>query len=268
ENAELLCCHLLQQKDSCSNKVLHSSLAHSPPCGYFHLFALCQYLALYSSLQSISSNYFYFSGLILILPCTDTFIRVDLRTVTCNIPPQEILTKDAVTTQVDGVVYYRIHSAVSAVANVTDVHSATFLLAQTTLRNVLGTKSLAQLLAGREEIAHGIQEILDSATEQWGIKVARVEIKDIRIPVAMQRTMAAEAEAAQEARAKVVAAEGERNASKALKQASVVLANSPAGLQLRYLQTLTTLAAENNSTIVFPLPINMFENLGQKNRGG
>uniref|UniRef100_A0A8B9UGF3 Stomatin like 3 n=1 Tax=Anas zonorhyncha TaxID=75864 RepID=A0A8B9UGF3_9AVES len=207
-------------------------------------------------------------GLILILPCTDTFIRVDLRTVTCTIPPQEILTKDAVTTQVDGVVYYRIHSAVSAVANVTDVHSATFLLAQTTLRNVLGTRSLAQLLAGREEIAHGIQDILDSATEQWGIKVARVEIKDIRIPVAMQRTMAAEAEAAQEAKAKVVAAEGERNASKALKQASVVLADSTAGLQLRYLQTLTTLAAENNSTIVFPLPINMFENLGQKNRGG
>uniref|UniRef100_A0A8B9QQW5 Podocin n=1 Tax=Anas platyrhynchos TaxID=8839 RepID=A0A8B9QQW5_ANAPL len=196
-------------------------------------------------------------GLILILPCTDTFIRVDLRTVTCTIPPQEILTKDAVTTQVDGVVYYRIHSAVT-----------TFLLAQTTLRNVLGTRSLAQLLAGREEIAHGIQDILDSATEQWGIKVARVEIKDIRIPVAMQRTMAAEAEAAQEARAKVVAAEGERNASKALKQASVVLADSTAGLQLRYLQTLTTLAAENNSTIVFPLPINMFENLGQKNRGG
>ncbi|XP_068529692.1 stomatin-like protein 3 [Anas acuta] len=207
-------------------------------------------------------------GLILILPCTDTFIRVDLRTVTCTIPPQEILTKDAVTTQVDGVVYYRIHSVVSAVANVTDVHSATFLLAQTTLRNVLGTKSLAQLLAGREEIAHGIQDILDSATEQWGIKVARVEIKDIRIPVAMQRTMAAEAEAAQEARAKVVAADGERNASKALKQASVVLADSTAGLQLRYLQTLTTLAAENNSTIVFPLPVNMFENLGQKNRGG
>uniref|UniRef100_A0A8B9UJ92 Stomatin like 3 n=1 Tax=Anas zonorhyncha TaxID=75864 RepID=A0A8B9UJ92_9AVES len=203
-------------------------------------------------------------GLILILPCTDTFIRVDLRTVTCTIPPQEILTKDAVTTQVDGVVYYRIHSAVSAVANVTDVHSATFLLAQTTLRNVLGTRSLAQLLAGREEIAHGIQDILDSATEQWGIKVARVEIKDIRIPVAMQRTMAAEAEAAQEAKAKVVAAEGERNASKALKQASVVLADSTAGLQLRYLQTLTTLAAENNSTIVFPLPINMLQNLGTK----
>ncbi|NXP53091.1 STML3 protein, partial [Heliornis fulica] len=207
-------------------------------------------------------------GLILILPCTDTFVKVDLRTVTCSIPPQEILTKDAVTTQVDGVVYYRICSAVSAVANVTDVHVATFLLAQTTLRNVLGTQSLAQVLAGREEIAHSIQDILGSATEKWGIKVARVEIKDVRIPTGMQRAMAAEAEAAREARAKVVAADGEINASKALKQASIVLSESPASLQLRYLQTLTTLAAENNSTIVFPLPINMLEGLGQKNRGG
>ncbi|XP_021232959.1 stomatin-like protein 3 [Numida meleagris] len=180
----------------------------------------------------------------------------------------QILTKDAVTTQVDGVVYYRIYSAVSAVANVTNVHSATFLLAQTTLRNVLGTQTLAQLLAGREEIAHSIQAIHDSATEQWGIKVARVEIKDVRIPVAMQRVMAAEAEATQEARAKVVAAEGEMNASKALKQASMVLAEAPAGLQLHYLQTLTTLAAVNNSTIVFPLPINLLYGFGQKNRGG
>ncbi|NXV74582.1 STML3 protein, partial [Atlantisia rogersi] len=179
-----------------------------------------------------------------------------------------ILTKDAVTTQVDGVVYYRICSAVSAVANVTDVHMATFLLAQTTLRNVLGTQSLAQVLAGREETARSIQDILDSATEHWGIKVSRVEIKDVRIPVGMQRAMAAEAEAAREARAKVVAAEGEINASKALKQASMVLSESPAGLQLRYLQTLTTLAAENNSTIVFPLPINMLEEIVHKNRGG
>ncbi|KAF1515552.1 Stomatin-like protein 3, partial [Eudyptes sclateri] len=185
-----------------------------------------------------------------------------------HISPMQILTKDAITTQVDGVVYYRIHSAVSAVANVTDVHLATFLLAQTTLRNVLGTQSLAQLLAGREEVAHSIQAVLNSATEQWGIKVARVEIKDVRIPVAMQRAMAAEAEAAREARAKIVAAEGERNASKALKQASVVLSESLAGLQLRYLQTLTTLAAENNSTIVFPLPINMLESFRQKNTGG
>ncbi|NXF09167.1 STML3 protein, partial [Smithornis capensis] len=195
-------------------------------------------------------------GMILILPCTDTFVKVDLRIVTCKIPPQEVLTKDAVTTQVDGVVYYRIHSAVSAVANISDVHSATLLLAQTTLRNVLGTQSLAQLLAGREETARSIQVILDNATEQWGVKVARVKIKDVRIPVAMQRAMAAEAEAARETRAKIVAAEGEMNASRALTQASMVLAESPASLQLRYLQTLTTLAAKNNSSIVFPLPIN------------
>ncbi|XP_039552552.1 stomatin-like protein 3 [Passer montanus] len=207
-------------------------------------------------------------GMILVLPCTDTFIKVDLRTVTCKIPPQEILTRDAVPAQVDGVVHYRIHSAVSAVANVTDVHSATLLLAQTALRKALGTLSLAQLLAGRGEIAHSIQAALDSATEQWGVKVARVEIKDIRIPMAMQRAMAAEAEAAQEKKAKVVAAEGEMNASKALQKASMVLAESPAGLPLRYLQTLTAVAAQNNSTIVFPLPMNMFGSLGQKRTGG
>ncbi|NWI04227.1 STML3 protein, partial [Tichodroma muraria] len=207
-------------------------------------------------------------GMILVLPCTDTFIKVDLRMVTCKIPPQEILTRDAVTAQVDGVVHYRIHSAVSAVANVTDVHSATLLLALTTLRNVLGTQSLAQLLAGHEEIAHSIQATLDSATEQWGVKVARVEIKDIRIPMAMQRAMAAEAEAAQERKAKVLAAEGEMNASKALQKASMVLTESPAGLPLRYLQTLTAVAAQNNSTIVFPLPINIFGSLGQKSTGG
>ncbi|XP_027829694.2 stomatin-like protein 3 [Ovis aries] len=201
-------------------------------------------------------------GLILILPCIDVFVKVDLRTVTCNIPPQEILTRDSVTTQVDGVVYYRIYSAVSAVANVSDVHQATFLLAQTTLRNVLGTRTLSQILAGREEIAHSIQTLLDDATELWGIRVARVEIKDVRIPVQLQRSMAAEAEATREARAKVLAAEGEMNASKALKSASMVLAESPAALQLRYLQTLATVATEKNSTIVFPLPINMLEGIG------
>uniref|UniRef100_A0A8C3T0A7 Band 7 domain-containing protein n=1 Tax=Chelydra serpentina TaxID=8475 RepID=A0A8C3T0A7_CHESE len=196
-------------------------------------------------------------GLIMVLPCTDVFTRVDLRTVTCNIPLQEILTKDSVTTQVDGVVYYKIHSAVCSVANVTDVHLATNLLAQTTLRNVLGTQSLSQILSGREEIAHSIQSILDSATGKWGIQVARVEIKDVRIPMEMQRAMAAEAEATRDARAQIIAAEGERNAAEALKQASMVLCEAPSALQLRYLQTLTTLATEKNSTIVFPLPMNM-----------
>ncbi|NXL76563.1 STML3 protein, partial [Leptocoma aspasia] len=207
-------------------------------------------------------------GMILVLPCTDTFIKVDLRTVTCEILPQEILTRDAVTAQVDGAVHYSIHSAVSAVANITDVHSATLLLAQTTLRNILGAQSLAQLLAGREEIAYSIQATLDSVMEQWGVKVARVEIKDIWIPTAMQMAMAAEAEAAQETKAKVVAASGEMNASKALQKASMVLAESPAGLQLRYLQTLAAVAVQNNSTIVFPLPINMFGSLGQKSIEG
>ncbi|XP_067419141.1 stomatin-like protein 3 [Emydura macquarii macquarii] len=205
-------------------------------------------------------------GLILVLPCTDVFTKVDLRTVSCNIPPQEILTKDSVTTQVDGVVYYKIHSAVCAVANVTNVHLATNLLAQTTLRNVLGTKILSQILSSREEISHNIQSILDSATDKWGIKVARVEIKDVRIPMDMQRVMAAEAEATREARAKVIAAEGEMNASKALKQASMVLSETPAALQLRYLQTLTTVATEKNSTIVFPLPMNVLQGFNHNHR--
>ncbi|XP_049634429.1 stomatin-like protein 3 [Suncus etruscus] len=201
-------------------------------------------------------------GLIVVLPCIDVFVKVDLRTITCNIPPQEILTRDSVTTQVDGVVYYRIYSAISAVANVNDVHQATYLLAQTTLRNVLGTQTLSQILSGREEIAHSIQTLLDDATELWGIRVARVEIKDVRIPVQLQRSMAAEAEATREARARVLAAEGEMNASKSLKSASMVLAESPIALQLRYLQTLTTVATEKNSTIVFPLPMNILEGIG------
>ncbi|XP_059852070.1 stomatin-like protein 3 [Delphinus delphis] len=189
-------------------------------------------------------------GLILVLPCIDVFVKVDLRTVTCNIPPREILTRDSVTTQVDGVVYYRIYSAVSAVANVSDVQQATFLLAQTTLRNVLGTQTLSQILAGREEMAHSIQTLLDDATKLRGIHVAQVEIKDGRIPGQLQRSMAAEAEATREARARVLAAEGEMNASKALKSASMVLAESPIALQLRYLQTLTTVTTDKNSTIV------------------
>ncbi|NXL56540.1 STOM protein, partial [Chordeiles acutipennis] len=201
-------------------------------------------------------------GLFFILPCTDNFIKVDMRTISFDIPPQEILTKDSVTVNVDGVVYYRVQNATLAVANITNADSATRLLAQTTLRNVLGTKNLSQILSDREEIAHSMQATLDDATDDWGIKVERVEIKDVKLPVQLQRAMAAEAEAAREARAKVViAAEGEMNASRALKEASMVITESPAALQLRYLQTLTTIAAEKNSTIVFPLPINMLQGI-------
>ncbi|XP_053564387.1 stomatin-like protein 3 [Bombina bombina] len=196
-------------------------------------------------------------GLIFILPCTDTFVKVDLRVISFAIPPQEILTKDSVTTNVDGVVYYKIENAIKSVANVSNVHLATHQLSQTTLRNILGTQTLSSILSNREEIAHNIQSLLEAATHDWGVDVERVEMRDVRLPVQMQRAMAAEAEAGREARAKIVAAEGEMNASRALKEASIVMSESPAALQLRYLQTLTTVAAENNSTIIFPLPIDM-----------
>ncbi|XP_053543651.1 erythrocyte band 7 integral membrane protein isoform X2 [Ictalurus punctatus] len=200
-------------------------------------------------------------GLFFILPCTDSFINVDMRTITFDIPPQEVLTKDSVTVSVDGVVYYRVQNATLAVANITNADAATRLLAQTTLRNVLGTKNLAEILSDREEIAHSMQSTLDDATDDWGIKVERVEIKDVKLPLQLQRAMAAEAEATREARAKVIAAEGEMNASRALKEASLVIAESPSALQLRYLQTLNTIAAEKNSTIIFPLPIDMLQSL-------
>ncbi|XP_071780838.2 stomatin (EPB72)-like 3a [Centroberyx gerrardi] len=198
-------------------------------------------------------------GLFFVLPCTDTFVKVDLRTVSFDIPPQEILTKDSVTVSVDGVVYFRIYCPISAVANVSNAHSSTRMLAQTTLRNVLGTKNLAELLSDREGISHSMQEALDEATDSWGIKVERVEVKDVKLPLQLQRAMATEAEASREARAKVIAAEGEMKASRALKEASLVIAESPSALQLRYLQTLTHVAAEKNSTIIFPLPIDIMQ---------
>ncbi|KAM7393194.1 hypothetical protein PAMA_008036 [Pampus argenteus] len=198
-------------------------------------------------------------GLFFILPCTDSFTNVDMRTITFDIPPQEVLTKDSVTVSVDGVVYYRVQNATLAVANITNADAATRLLAQTTLRNVLGTKNLAEILSDREEIAHSMQSSLDSATDDWGIKVERVEIKDVKLPIQLQRAMAAEAEATREARAKVIAAEGEMNASRALKEAALVISESPAALQLRYLQTLNTISAEKNSTIIFPLPLEMMQ---------
>lgn len=196
-------------------------------------------------------------GIFFVLPCTDTFVKVDMRTVSFDIPPQEILTKDSVTVSVDGVVYFRVSCPISSVANVSNADFSTRLLAQTTLRNVLGTKNLSELLSDREGISHSMQSSLDEATDPWGIKVERVEIKDVKLPHQLQRAMAAEAEAAREARAKVIAAEGEVNASRSLKEASLVIAESPSALQLRYLQTLNTIAAEKNSTIIFPLPMDV-----------
>ncbi|KAG4070627.1 hypothetical protein HA402_013547 [Bradysia odoriphaga] len=196
-------------------------------------------------------------GIFFILPCIDAYARVDLRTRTYDVPPQEVLTKDSVTVSVDAVVYYRVSNATVSIANVENAHHSTRLLAQTTLRNTMGTRHLHEILSERMTISGTMQHQLDEVTEAWGIKVERVEIKDVRLPVQLQRAMAAEAEAAREARAKVIAAEGEQKASRALREASEVIGDSPAALQLRYLQTLNTISAEKNSTIVFPLPIDM-----------
>ncbi|CAF2941879.1 unnamed protein product [Rotaria sp. Silwood2] len=193
-------------------------------------------------------------GLFFILPCLDSIVKVDLRTTTFNVPPQEILTRDSVTISVDAVVYSRVTDPTASVTKVNNVHSATQLLAQTTLRNILGTKTLQEILSDREAIAQNMQVQLDEGTGPWGVKVERVEITDVRLPQSMQRSMAAEAEATREARAKVIAAEGEQRASRQLKEAADVIATSPIALQLRYLQTLTQISAEKNSTIVFPIP--------------
>lgn len=205
-------------------------------------------------------------GLFFILACIDDIVRVDLRTVTFDIAPQEILTKDSVTVTVDGVVYFRVFNPVVSVLNVENARWSTQLLAATTLRNILGTRTLQEILREKDSISHQMQTMLDEATDAWGIKVERVELKDVRLPANMQRAMATEAEATREARAKVIAAEGEQKASIALKEASDVISQSPVALQLRYLQTLTTVSAEKNSTIIFPVPIEMMSQFA--NKGG
>ncbi|XP_041368263.1 mechanosensory protein 2-like isoform X5 [Gigantopelta aegis] len=203
-------------------------------------------------------------GLFFIIPCMDQYTKVDMRTVSFDVPPQEVLTKDSVTVAVDAVVYYRVQNATMSITNVEDSNRSTRLLSATTLRNVLGTKNLAEILSERESISHLMQTSLDEATDPWGVKVERVEVKDVRLPVQLQRAMAAEAEATREARAKVIAAEGEQKASRALKEAADVLSESPAALQLRYLQTLNTISAEKNSTIIFPLPIDLLQSFVKK----
>ncbi|CAH0549605.1 unnamed protein product [Brassicogethes aeneus] len=196
-------------------------------------------------------------GIFFVLPCVDSYCKVDLRTVSFDVPPQEALTKDSVTVTVDAVVYYRIQDPLNAIVQVTNYSNSTRLLAMTTLRNILGTRNLSEILSDREAISHAMQTSLDIATDPWGVKVERVEIKDVSLPTQLQRAMAAEAEASREARAKVIAAEGEMKASRALKEASDVISESPSALQLRYLQTLSTISAEKNSTIIFPLPIDI-----------
>jgi len=188
---------------------------------------------------------------------TDTYIKIDLRSVSFDIPSQEILTKDSVTIRVDAVCYYRKVEPTKTVCEVEDSDGSTRLLAQTTLRNTLGTKTLTEVLSDRDAISASMQHVLDVATDPWGISVERVEVKDVVLPAQLQRAMAAEAEAAREAKAKIITAEGEMNAAKSLSEAARIIAECPQAIQLRYLQTLTTVSAEKNSTIIFPLPLEM-----------
>lgn len=196
-------------------------------------------------------------GMFFIIPCVDDFVKVDLRIFTYNIPPQEILTKDSVTVVVDAVIYAKIHDATMSVVNIEDARASTHLLGATTLRTILGTIGLSELLSDRERIDRVMQACLDEATQSWGVKVERVEIKDVRLPIQMQRAMAAEAESTRNARAKVVAAEGELKASRSLKEAADVMDESPTSIQLRYLQTLHAISEEKHSTIIFPFPVDL-----------
>ncbi|UYV73443.1 hypothetical protein LAZ67_10003249 [Cordylochernes scorpioides] len=197
-------------------------------------------------------------GLFFVLPFTDRFLKVDLRTVSTRISSQTILTKDSVTVVVDAVVFYRVFDACSYVIKVNHPKLSTIQLAATTVRTELGAKTLSEILTEQSAIGSNITEIMNSITAPWGITVERVEIKDVLMPKQLQRSMASVAEASREARAKYIAAEGELKASKAFKEAAEMISDAPAAIQLRYLQTLTTVATERNHTIVFPLPIELF----------
>ncbi|HEU5226929.1 MAG TPA: slipin family protein [Ktedonobacteraceae bacterium] len=202
-------------------------------------------------------------GLFLVPPFISRMSKVDLRIVTLTVPPQEVITRDNVTIKVTAVLYFYVVDPVAAVVNVVNFNQATTQIGQTTLRNVLGQSELDELLAERKKINRDLQAIIDEQTESWGVKVTAVEIKDVELPATMQRAMAKQAEAEREKRAKVIHAQGELLASTQLAQAAEVIGSQPAALQLRYLQTLTEIAVEKNSTIIFPLPIDLIEPLIQ-----
>ena len=197
-------------------------------------------------------------GLILLIPIIDKMIKVDLRTVTMDVPAQDVITRDNVSVKVNAVVYFRVMDAVKATVEVQQYLYATSQLAQTTLRSVCGQAELDKILSEREKVNSEIQEILDAHTDPWGIKVSVVEVKQIDLPQEMQRAMAKQAEAERERRAKVINAEGEFQAAARLAEAAAIIADHPIALQLRYLQTLREVASENNSTTLFPIPIDLF----------
>ncbi|MGH7479112.1 MAG: slipin family protein [Candidatus Methylomirabilales bacterium] len=200
-------------------------------------------------------------GLILLIPFVDQMVRVSLRIVAMDVPSQDVITKDNVSVKVSAVIYFRVVNPESAIVEVEDFLYATSQIAQTTLRSVLGQSELDELLAEREEINRKLQRIIDDHTDPWGIKVTVVEVKHVDLPVEMQRAMARQAEAEREKRAKIIHAEGELQASEKLSQAAGIMAAEPIAIQLRYLQTLTEIGTEKNSTIIFPLPIDLIASL-------
>src|SRR6476619_3763432 len=204
-------------------------------------------------------------GLFLLIPVVDRMVKVDLRTITLNIPPQEVITKDNVPVRVNAVAYFRIVEPKNAIVQVENFMVATSQIAQTTLRSVLGQHLLDELLSERDKINAILQEIIDESTSPWGIKVSIVEVKDVEIPSGMQRAMARQAEAERERRAKVIAAEGEFQASERLKDAALVIETHPIALQLRYLQTLIEISSSPATTIVFPAPIDVISAFIPKN---
>ncbi len=203
-------------------------------------------------------------GLIVIIPIIDKMIRVTLRTVVLDVPPQDVITKDNVSVEVNAVVYFRVIDPIKAIVEIENYLYATSQLAQTTLRSVLGEAELDDLLSNREVINQKLQDIIDRETDPWGIKVSMVEVKHVDLPDEMRRAMAAQAEAERERRAKVISALGEFQAAAKLAEAAEIMSKQPAALQLRYLQTLNVIAAENNSTTVFPIPMEMFKPFFEK----
>jgi regulator of protease activity HflC (stomatin/prohibitin superfamily) len=198
-------------------------------------------------------------GLILLIPFIDKMVKTSLRTVVMDVPPQDVITKDNVSVQVNAVIYFRVVNPQKSVVEVENYLFATSQLAQTTLRSIVGQIELDELLGGRDKINHELQKIIDKQSDPWGIKVSLVEVKHIDLPLEMKRAMAKQAEAERERRAKVINAEGEFQAAERLMQAAEIIQKYPVALQLRYLQTLTEVAAENNSTTVFPIPIDLFK---------
>ncbi|HET9153999.1 MAG TPA: slipin family protein [Solirubrobacterales bacterium] len=198
-------------------------------------------------------------GLILLIPLVDRMVKVDLRTVTLNIPPQEVITRDNVPCRVNAVAYFRVVDSNRAVVEVENYLVATSQISQTALRSVLGKAELDQLLADRERLNEELQKIIDESTEPWGVKVTAVEIKDVEIPEQMQRAMARQAEAERERRAKIINSEGEFQAAQKLTDAADIISTNPASLQLRYLQTLLEIGSNQNTTVVFPLPMDVLK---------